>query len=147
MLVIPTTMVTEGRKHYLKPDDTWCTTKDHHFILYWKQERYPRTIPWDPSINASRIRSAPSSNTYHVFVAAYEKSIREKTYNMSATQTQCQTMKAIQNKCTPPKVPHLCSNQSHSMATYEPSTQGRRMCTTLRHQELRFLRNPLIMSY
>ena len=51
----------------------WCANKACHCILYWKQERHLRTIPWDPSINVTRIRSAQSSNTYRVFVAAYEQ--------------------------------------------------------------------------
>ena len=70
-LLAPKQWAQKTDKNYPKPDGTWCDTKARHCIFYWKQERYRRTIPWDPSIKFYIIRSAPSSNNYCVFVADY----------------------------------------------------------------------------
>ena len=73
MFSCPTTMGAAGKKNYPKPDGTWCTTKARHCTLYWRQERFRHTIPWDTAVNVEIIHSAPSSESYWVFVAAYEQ--------------------------------------------------------------------------
>ena len=62
-LISPQKCAQQANHNYLKPGITWCATKDLHCIMYWKQEWYYRTTPWDPSINFALIRLAPSSNT------------------------------------------------------------------------------------
>ena len=57
------------------------------------------------------------------------------------------TKTKIQIKCTLPKVTHLSSNQYQLMVTNKPQPWWKRMCMTLRHQELRFWHKPLPMSY
>ena len=72
-LLSPQHWAQQANDHYPKPDGTWCADKSKHCILYWNQEKYKRTIPWDPNTNTARIRSAPGSNSYRIFVAACEE--------------------------------------------------------------------------
>ena len=72
-LLAPQQRKHQENENHPKPDSTWYATKDRHCALYWNQEWYRRTIPWDTSINVTRIHSEPSSNTYCVLVANYEQ--------------------------------------------------------------------------
>ena len=72
-LIEPQKWAQQTNNNYPKPYGTWCATKARHYILYWKHERCQHTIPWDPTINVPRILSAPSSNTYRVFLASNEQ--------------------------------------------------------------------------
>ena len=72
-LLVPQQWEHQANKNYPKTDGIWYATKAYHCTLYWNQERYCRTIPWDPADNIAIIRSDPSSNSYQVFVAAYEQ--------------------------------------------------------------------------
>ena len=72
-LLAPQQWAQQANNYHQHPDGTWYATKARHCILYWNQERYHRTIPWDTSINITKILSAPSSNICRMFMAAYEQ--------------------------------------------------------------------------
>ena len=72
-LLSPQKWAQQANINYPKPDSTWCATKSCHCTLYWDQERYRRTIPWDSAANVAIILSSPSTNYHQVFVVAYEQ--------------------------------------------------------------------------
>jgi hypothetical protein len=55
--------------NFPNPRGTCCITYADAVELYWDQRTEKRTIKLDPSSNVAILRSAPSFNTYHAFVA------------------------------------------------------------------------------
>ena len=68
----------QAYENNLKPDGAWCSTKSKHCILYWNQESYKRTIPWDADTNTGCMHSAPCTNPYHGIVAAIEEDLNSE---------------------------------------------------------------------
>ena len=72
-LLSPQQWAQQANENEPKHEGTWCDTKYRYCTLYCRQERFCRTTPWDPAVNIVIIRSATSSKSYRVFVAAYEQ--------------------------------------------------------------------------
>ena len=50
---------------------TWCATFHDSLVLYWKQNKYRRTVMLDPTINTAVINSAPSIRQFKAFTAKF----------------------------------------------------------------------------
>ena len=63
----------QATDNHPKPDGTWCNTNSKHCIIYWNQERYEFTIPWETGNNAGCIFFAPRTNKYHIIMEEIEE--------------------------------------------------------------------------
>ena len=141
----------QANDNYPKPENTWCSTKSRHCILYWKQEWYHqtywkqerchRTILVDPSTNVAKTCSAPPSNTYRMFVAAYEQEhkIEDMEYVLySNVESDYEDDDEYPKQRHNPRGHKPLLNLPRAMDTFITSPRGRIMCLSLRHQELEF---------
>ena len=62
------------RKH-----GTWCATYADTCQLYWKQNKYTKTVPFDHSTNTPKFMSAPNNKSFKTEVRLLETESKSNT--------------------------------------------------------------------
>ena len=65
---------------------TWCATYDDTCVLFWKQQRFKRTLKWDRATNTARFWSSEGALRYRVFAALHDASVDVESHEHVAFQ-------------------------------------------------------------
>ena len=124
----------DGIMHSIKIKKALYVPEAPSFLLapqQWEQQqkRYHRTIPSDPSINVTRIRSLTYSSTYRVFVTAHKQDQkREDTEHVCYSNV----VSDDEEKDEDPKQRH--TPRGH-IPLFKPVSRDGNLCTTTVREE------------
>jgi hypothetical protein len=71
-LLLPPHWAQEAGDKYPLPDGTWCKNTATHYILYWDQKHFQKSVLHCSSTNTPVFYKAPSSQDYRAFASRFE---------------------------------------------------------------------------